>query len=497
MALVKVGGKGVMVTQTEGAVINKNKPKKKVLAEEKYTEDMEKIIERDFFPDMEKMRVQKEYIDAMENKDTEKMRELAIRLSSTRHKRPHTITENTDTYASPSTFETPDVALQGKRSSPRRQDLLIDLEDNDNEVVNKKKKPDESNRSLDEYLARNTSEDNASFCEIMHMAEEKQKQKHEWMYNAEQTQKEEQLKMIEGSPRLAIKGINKKVDTWTYQAKNQLMYVPEGVDESIDEKINKQHKHREIVHDNTRFQINPFNMDKQKETMARAAAAKAVISLGKIGHDGKEILTEDTPKVNGYSMVATPSPAPGRDGDESPMMTWGEIESTPFRLDGSETPSMGPTFRIANFPRREQLGITLAEKVSKSHRAKKGDARKVLENFKTPAMKRMGSVERMSMLSPAARKLVSKSIGNRGATDKALRASYTPSPQRSVGDKTPVRLTPVRLTPHRTPTTTSSSGIRKTPKISSIGPDVSTLTDNLLNLPKKPSKSRAKATDFF
>lgn len=35
---------------------------------------------------------------------------------------------------------------------------------------------------------------------------------------------------------------------------------------------------------------------------------------------------------------------------ESPLMTWGEIESTPLRLDGSDTPIMershGPSFKV-------------------------------------------------------------------------------------------------------------------------------------------------------
>ena len=41
---------------------------------------------------------------------------------------------------------------------------------------------------------------------------------------------------------------------------------------------------------------------------------------------------------------------------ESPLMTWGEIESTPFRLDGSNTPYVernhGPSFKVPNIQRR-------------------------------------------------------------------------------------------------------------------------------------------------
>lgn len=31
-----------------------------------------------------------------------------------------------------------------------------------------------------------------------------------------------------------------------------------------------------------------------------------------MGPDGKELIPQDSPKVNGYGFVATPSPAPGK-----------------------------------------------------------------------------------------------------------------------------------------------------------------------------------------
>ena len=68
----------------------------------------------------------------------------------------------------------------------------------------------------------------------------------------------------------------------------------------------------------------------------------ALANQGKIGHDGKEILTT-TPTVNGFKLVGTPSPAPGV--DESPLMTWGEIEGTPELLAPSMTP--GPVFKVS------------------------------------------------------------------------------------------------------------------------------------------------------
>jgi protein DGCR14 len=59
-------------------------------------------------------------------------------------------------------------------------------------------------------------------------------------------------------------------------------------------------------------------------------------------------------------------------------MTWGTIDGTPFRLDGSDTPKLatpGPVFRMPEPKKREQLGLALAEKVSRKHREKTREAR--------------------------------------------------------------------------------------------------------------------------
>jgi protein DGCR14 len=61
--------------------------------------------------------------------------------------------------------------------------------------------------------------------------------------------------------------------------------------------------------------------------------------------------------------------------NESPLMTWGEIEGTPFRLDGGDTPVnatlQGPSFRIPEPPKREKLALALAEKAGERHRDRK------------------------------------------------------------------------------------------------------------------------------
>lgn len=95
-------------------------------------------------------------------------------------------------------------------------------------------------------------------------------------------------------------------------------------------------------------------------------------------------------------------------------------------------------------------------------------------------------------MSPAAQRLASAKLGIRANTDKALKASYTPSPRRA----TPGRKTPSSVTPgskRKDLVTTPKSGL-STPKgtPSRDAADGVSLTDNLLNLPK-----RHRAQDYF
>lgn len=47
-------------------------------------QEMGKIIQRDFFPDLEKLKAQNEYLEAMERNDVSKLRELHLKYSGRR-----------------------------------------------------------------------------------------------------------------------------------------------------------------------------------------------------------------------------------------------------------------------------------------------------------------------------------------------------------------------------------------------------------------------------
>lgn len=466
----------------------------KILDEDSYLEEMGRIIERDFFPDLEKLKAQNDYLDALDRNDMERVRELYAKYSS--GKVPVQISER---YASPATFETPvdnrpkeddveQLNIQQQNSTNMTEDLNENSEKN-NEVSKEK------NLSLDQYLGVHTSEDNHSFQQIIKEAELQHRHKYSWLYKTEETCKsiKEQILTVP-SIEEQVQGKERpfNLDTWEYRNRNYIMYVPDGVGLSDAEKSEQLNKRQQINHNNTRLAKSPFDENQNKETIQGLALSQSRIMEGKIGVDGKEVTSIETPKVNGYSYVKTPSPAPGV--NESPLMTWGNIEGTPFRLDGSDTPlrgTPGPSFKIPEPPKREKLALALAEKAGERHRDRKKKALLAARSqLMTPSPKHSSghSLDILHTMSPAAQRLASTQL-RKIISDRALIASY--SPARS----SPVPYTP---SPSHTPSVASPKpNTPKTPQNRILTPKRipnHNLTDNLLklNLPKRP-----RAADFF
>jgi protein DGCR14 len=102
---------------------------------------------------------------------------------------------------------------------------------------------------------------------------------------------------------------------------------------------------------------------------------------------------------------------------------------------------------------------------------------------KTPRFGSVRSAERLGTMSPAARRLATNKLGIRIGTDKALKASYTPSPGR------------IAKTPTRTPKLVRTATEKKTASAADIAV-TSSITDNLLDL-SSSAKPRPSAADFF
>lgn len=342
------------------------------------------------------------------------------------------------------------------------------------------------NHTLDSFFDKYTSEDNQSFEEIIEAADERLKQKFAILYEAEDTTSE----LLRNS--LALPSIEaqfesterpNKLDMWTYKNKNYIMYIPDGVDFTQAEKIEMAKRKQEISHNNTRLSSNPFNDSQNKETISELAKNQARGNAEKIGLDGKT-MEQESPQIRGFGFVKSPSPCPSLI-DSSPLMTWGEIEGTPFRLDGSDTPLRssslgGPSFRIAEASKRETLALQLADNVSEKHRSKKLKAIEAAKRNMAASPHVRNSLERLASMSPAARRLSSVRL--------ARESWATPSPKVNRSYITPKRSKNTPLVKVTTPSRSRTPSNRR-------DFSESTLTDNLLDIPS--TSKRPKAADFF
>lgn len=475
------------------------KKKTKVLNEDVYVEGIAKIIQRDFFPDLEKLKAQNEFLEATENKDYARLREITRKYNGQR--------PATEPYNSPATFDTPDVDRPFSPSTSTNREHRFDT----NENCSTKDKPKDitDKHSLDSFLETHTSEDNASYDRVITLENRKKANKLEAQFQAEVSS------AALADAALTLPSIEQQadqterpqeVDMWRYKARNYIMYVPEGAESQ------QPPPKPGLVHRNTRLHAEPFDHAKNKEAITAIAKSQGTIISGKIGVDGTSISSEKG--AGEYSLVATPSPRPGVGPDQSPLMTWGEIEGTPFRLDGGDTPlptvGAGAGYRMLEGGVRERIALQLAEQVAKRRRPTTPTIAPPTPSFRT-------NTERLSSMSPAARKLAarhllsprlrltSSDVGVHCGTPSASRAASASASASFAASGTAFASLTASASASRTPLVATPNAKTKTPQRPSSTSIVNSsdavtennnLTDNLLQI-NVAKRTRLKAHDFF
>ncbi|KAI8373803.1 nuclear protein Es2-domain-containing protein [Blakeslea trispora] len=360
-----------------------------VLDEDTYTEAISLIIERDFFPHLAKLRAQQNYLEAQKNGSFSDLQDATKALHN------------------------PDAAPTRSHNT-QAVNFYLEHEPIIEKRVN-------LNLSLDQFQTLYTSEDNASFTDLLEKANIKIKEQHKWFFDRESKQP---LRLtMDSGPTGLIEGQSK------YTAKNALMYFPQGKSESWINPTEGRGKPKSIEYHNTHIQASDKSSNQKNNTIPSKTPIRDLSLLGwnQINGLSGDADTSDHTKIRGYSLVdATPTLSPTRMG--TPEMTWGAIEGTPLMIDqGSRTPG----YSLPKISRREELGMQLSEKASKAYRKKTNERQRSVQG--TP---RIGA----GLMSPAAQHLLRKSQKTPGRRDMsdfsaALRSSYSKTP--SLGIQSP------------------------------------------------------------
>ncbi|KAI8327791.1 nuclear protein Es2-domain-containing protein [Chlamydoabsidia padenii] len=333
------------------------------LDEDTYTEAISRIIERDFFPHLAQMKAESSYHEAQLNGDVDQLRQARQTLSQ--------LTTN----------QVPVNQLQNYYH-PEESDLAkrINLQ-----------------LSLDQFQTVYTSEDNASFTDLLEKANAKRKSHYRWFYDKQAQQ-------------LCIEDDKTRSDT--SKGGNLLMYYPEGPSKSILADVQHRGAPKSITHANTMLTTLPTTtttttlLQRKEEEAPWAELCGDQSTSAFRGFD----LVESTPTIHPSSM-------------EVPLMTWGSIEGTPIRIAQPGTPA-GPQFSLPKESQREKLGKALSEKASRAYRKRTNERNQHVKG--TP---RTGS----GLMSPAAQHLLRRSnTPYTKGIDMDLRSSYGGSPSKCV-----------------------------------------------------------------
>ncbi|KAE8676321.1 putative WRKY transcription factor [Hibiscus syriacus] len=414
---LKTPGASSSITQS-----NPSRKRPRVLDEDSYVAAIEKIVERDFFPDISKLRDRLDWLEAIKTGDPIQIRDAQLKIIERRGKK-----------------------VNNANSERRGLSGEADCRESEEDV--------DTNLSLDEFFRRYTSEDNESFSKILEKVNRKKKEKYAFLTQRENG--EEDVKLIEDVKRDRITdgyGTSDQppstLEGWKYTAKNLLMYHPADRGEAplTEEELAIRLKGltKEISRGNTRFHgkvmdSRPKDDGSVEVLYTPVAGATPMPMSGRDQDKGKKYDLEDLRKTpnqfyvesgkkaeNGYSFVRTPSPAPGVDG--SPFITWGEIEGTPLRLEPEDTPidiggsGDGPHFKIPCPPARDVKAHSLSREAARKLRERS----KMFKKPPLPSPYRGGSASpSVRTLSPAAQKFVRSAIAKSSSSvDETLRASY-------------------------------------------------------------------------
>lgn len=206
-----------------------------VLEENEYTEALSHIIARDFFPSLVHLDATNNYLDALKSRDPTRIQATVRRLEEintpvTERRSGRTVGATPTPYGRRGTYDTP-------LRTPHPSDQYGADGSDGGEPLPKRRKFD-TDISLDNFQTKYTSEDNASFLEILDDENKKRKETYGWAYNAQKRVEEQRERLLEGRERLLIgppevtvTGVKEK---FRIEAPKPIGLITQGDDEGMD-----------------------------------------------------------------------------------------------------------------------------------------------------------------------------------------------------------------------------------------------------------------------
>ncbi|KAJ3112547.1 DiGeorge syndrome critical region protein 14 [Phlyctochytrium bullatum] len=238
----KGGAVSLATEKNPHKVYLKRAPSPEVLDEDTYIDAVSDIIQRDFFPGLKRLKVQNEFLDAIQSADLPRAKALGLELHRMATGVPGT--PRGGGSATPR-METPIVtgftpyadsnptATPGALRNPEPVSLSTD-----DPAAEESEKKYNTSMTLDAFQTMYTSEDNASFSAIMERQNQERRQKYHWYY-----EKETGRLKLEGGDVKALEGPKpvgllesgtgsletKKIDTWKFKVSYKGVYNTNGL----------------------------------------------------------------------------------------------------------------------------------------------------------------------------------------------------------------------------------------------------------------------------
>ncbi|KAF1997201.1 hypothetical protein P154DRAFT_471348, partial [Amniculicola lignicola CBS 123094] len=347
-----------------------------VLPEDTYVAGLEHIIRRDFFPTLEDMDAQEDFITAVQSGDKSWIRETARRLTGGETGRwsggTATPIMRRGVSATPvrGAGETPRWGSATPSLVQAKRGVVLRYEGEDGT----RKKVDLS-MSLSVYQESYISEDQESFSKVIDRQNAKRFENNEWMRNGNRyasRQRLAQQKVLEAkksanSSQEVILRPSEDLDkrqaapnTHKHTSFNNLMFGPDSLEDQILTRAQLAEQSslappKAISHINTRLPDSEFEAAARPPSPTMSAVRDAIRGQPRLSQSEIDIDGGETPMVGGYKFVDPNPPSPTASDEE-------DVDENEL-LDRIIANNQPGSFTISDAEPREKMHHRMVEKI--------------------------------------------------------------------------------------------------------------------------------------